>query len=134
MWPRTVEAMLACWLAISLFVFRYPADEPLLWWHDWICAFLIATLALLSFVDQTRRAHLLELLSAAWLIGHGWWTASGIHDAPRQNWIVLGLLLLMIAIIPTDCVNPPHAWQEWNKRHGIGGERPEDPYGTHAAS
>ena len=121
--------MLACWLAISPFIFRHPDDATELWWNDWICALLIGGFALASFVDQTRRAHLLELLVAAWLIGYGWVTASGIHDAPRQNWMVLGLLILMLAIIPSDCVKPPVGWQEWNKRHGIGGEKPEEPYG-----
>ena len=132
MWPRVVEVMLACWLAVSPFVFRYPDDRPLMWSHDYVAAVLLATFALLSFIRQTRQAHLLELLLAAWLIGYGWATASGVHDAPRQNWVVLGLLILMLAIIPSDCVKPPLAWQEWNKRHGIGGERPEEPYGTRA--
>lgn len=129
MWPRTVEFMLACWLAISPFIFRYEGEQLHLWLHDFIVAGLIAALAVISFVRQTRRAHLLELLIAAWLIGYGWYTSSGIHDAPAQNWMVLGLLLLMMAVIPSDCVKPPLGWQEWNKRHGIGGEKPEDPYG-----
>lgn len=120
MWPRTIEVMLACWLAISPFIFRYPTDDALLWWHDWICASIIAVFALVSFVQQTRRTHLLQLLVAFWLMGHGWITASGIHDAPRQNWMVLGLLLLMIAIIPSECVKPPVAWQDWNRERGIG--------------
>lgn len=133
MWPRTVEFMLACWLAISPFVFRYPSEELHLWLHDFAVSFIIAALALLSFVQETRRAHLFELIVAAWLIGYGWVTSSGIHDAPAQNWMVLGLLLLMMAIIPSDCLKPPVAWQEWNKRHGIGGDRAEEPDGHRVA-
>lgn len=134
MWPRTVEAMLALWLATSPFIFRYRAlGEPSwTWWHDFIVATLLAGLALVSFVHQTRRAHLLELLIAAWLIGYGWLTAEDVFDGPRQNWMCLGLLLLMLAIIPSDCVKPPYRWQEWNERHGIGGKRPEEPYGARA--
>ena len=132
MWPRTVEAMLACWLAVSAFIFRYPDQPAHQWWHDWIVATLILVFALMSFVRQPRRAHLLELLVAAWLIGYGWATTDGIHDGARQNWICLGLLLLMLAIIPTDCIKPPYAWLDWNERHGIGGKRPEDPYGRQA--
>ena len=30
--------MLALWLMISPFVFRYPGDQPGLWWHDFIVA------------------------------------------------------------------------------------------------
>ncbi|MGC1273775.1 MAG: SPW repeat protein [Planctomycetaceae bacterium] len=128
MWPRTVEVMLACWLAISPFIFRYPADEPRLWWHDYIVATLLAVFALASFAHRLRRAHLFELFIAAWLIGYGWMTSSGVHDAPRQNWMCVGLLLLMLAIIPTDCDRPPPAWRRWNRRHGLVGDDLEDPY------
>ncbi len=72
MWPRTVEAMLACWLAISPFIFQHDDSKWSWWWNDWITAALIMSFALLSFVHQTRRAHLLELVVAAWLIGFGW--------------------------------------------------------------
>lgn len=128
MWPRTVEVMLACWMAVSPFVFRYPGDATRLWWHDYIVAVLLATFALASFASRLRRAHLLELLLAAWLIGYGWLTTSGIHDAPRQNWMCVGLLLLMIAIIPTECDRPPIAWRRWKHARGLGGGEPDDPY------
>ena len=117
MWPRTVEVMLACWLAISPFVFRHPVDRPVLWWTDWVAAAAVAGLALLSYFRQTRRAHLLELLVAGWLIGYGWWTSSGgLGEPAQQNWIVVGLLLLMLAIIPTECDQPPVRWREWDGR------------------
>jgi len=128
MWPRTVELMLACWLAISPFIFRYPAEASRLWWHDFAVATLIGVLAFASFARRWRRTHLLELLIAIWLIAYGWITAEGIHDAPRQNWMCLGLLLLMVAIIPTDCDQPPYAWQEWNRQRGLKGDRPQDAY------
>ena len=119
MWPRTVEVMLACWLAISPFVFQHPLSKTFWSWNDWGTAILIATFALLSFVHQTRRAHLLELLVAAWLIGLGWVTSSGGLGAPaQQNWICVGLLILMTAIIPGDCDRPPERWREWNRKHG----------------
>lgn len=119
MWPRTVEAMLACWLAISPFVFQHPDSKRMWWWNDWITAALIITFALLSFVHQTRRAHLLELVVAAWLIGFGWASATGGLGAPaQQNWICTGLLILMTAVIPSNCVRPPERWQAWNRQHG----------------
>lgn len=128
MWPRTVEVMLACWLALSPFIFRYPSDASWLWWHDYIVAGLLALFALASFAQPLRKAHLFELLIAAWLIGYGWFTSAGIHDAPRQNWMCLGLLILMVAIIPTDCDRPPLTWREWYKRRGVGNGDSEDPY------
>jgi hypothetical protein len=117
MWPRVVEAMLGCWLAVSPFVFRHPGDRPVLWGTDWVAAALILGLALLSCVRQTRRAHLLELLVAGWLIGFGWATSSGLAEPAKQNWILVGLLVLMLAALPTDCDRPPLKWQEWNERH-----------------
>jgi hypothetical protein len=29
----------------------------------------------------------------------------------------VGLLVLMLAVIPTDCLRPPERWREWNERH-----------------
>lgn len=129
MWPRVLEIMLACWLALSPLIFRYPTGESWLWWHDYMVATLIAVLAMLSFAPPLRRAHLFELLIAAWLIGYGWITSDGIHDAPRQNWMCLGLLILLTAIIPTDCDRQPVAWRRWYKERGIGGHTTADPYG-----
>jgi len=125
MWPRTVEAMMACWLAISPFIFQHDDSKWVWWWNDWITATLIVSFALLSFAHETRRAHLLELVVAAWLIGFGWGTSSGGLGAPaQQNWICVGLLILMIAVIPTDCLRPPEKWREWNRQHR-GREVPE---------
>ena len=112
--------MLAVWLAISPFIFDHPADKPLWWWHDWIVALLIATLATISFVHQTRYAHFLEVLVAAWLIGFGWVSATGGLGAPAmQNWMCVGLLILMTAILPTDATSTPEAWRKWYREQGI---------------
>src|SRR5207247_2056429 len=48
MWARVVEVMLGCWLAVSPFVFRHPAEERAWWANDLICALLVVALALLS--------------------------------------------------------------------------------------
>ena len=112
MWARDVEVMLACWLAISPLVFRQDAG-PWLWWNDLICAGLVLVLALLSYVRGFGRAHILILLVVAWLIGHGWWTGwSGEPTPTSQNHIITGLLLAMIAIVPSHALDPPRAWRE----------------------
>jgi hypothetical protein len=118
MWPRTVEVMLACWLAISPFIFGHQDSQWSWWWTDWGAAILIAVFALISFVHQARRAHVLELLVALWLIGFGWATSpAGLGAPAQQNWICIGLLVGMMAIIPTDCVRPPERWRDWNRQH-----------------
>ena len=119
MWPRTTETLLACWLAISPFVFGYAADAAMLWTVTWIAATLVAGFSLLSFIHPLRRAHLLNLIVAAGLIGFGWITAGDPPGPPQQNCILVGLLLLMTGVLPTDCVQPPEAWQAWNREHAI---------------
>jgi hypothetical protein len=102
MWPRVVEVMLACWMAMSPFVFGHPARATSLWAHDFLCAAAVAVFALLSFWKRTPRAHLLVAAVGTWLAVFGWISASDPPSAATQNHIVTGLLLLMLGIIPED--------------------------------
>jgi len=52
MWSRIVEAMLACWLAISPFVFAFGDDDTLLW----INALAGAALVLTEFYAERGRS------------------------------------------------------------------------------
>ena len=100
MWPRVVEVMLGCWLAMSPFVFGHdPA-------HDLAMAIVIVSLALISFFRPLGNAHLLIGLISLWLIGYG---LTFSHPAPpsAQNHILLGLLFLMFAIIPNNANSSP---------------------------
>jgi hypothetical protein len=110
MWARVIESNLACWLAISPFLFRHAPDAVLLWTNDLVCAGLLASLALLSFHHRLRRVHLLILPLAMWLLGVGLVRAYGAPDAASQNYIVLGLLLGMLAIVPSRASEPPPGW------------------------
>jgi hypothetical protein len=117
MWARVVEFMLACWLAISPFIFRYPPQETFLWTNDLICACLIALFALLSFWDPLRKIHLLSLGVAFWLLGHGYSTFPSIALPPQENSVVLGLLVLMLAIIPSQSHLHSRSWQEFERKN-----------------
>jgi hypothetical protein len=111
MWPRAVEVMLAAWLAVSPFVFRHPLDRACLWWNDLGVALLIMTISLVSCAQRAMRAHLLNVVVALWLIGYGW---SGFDDPPppaAQNAIVVGLMLLLVALIPSEANLPPKDWR-----------------------
>jgi ABC-type transport system involved in cytochrome c biogenesis permease subunit len=112
MWARVVEVMLACWLAISPFVFRHSAEATMWWVNDLAGAFLVAFLALASFWKPLRGAHLAILLVALWLIGFAFATASYPAAPALQNHILVGLLLLMIALIPTEADLPPPSWRD----------------------
>lgn len=114
MWARAAEFMLACWLAVSPFVFAH--EERGLWAADLACAAALAALALLSFCPRLRRAHLAELAVAGWMTGSAW-----LQDDPKaprpalQNRMGVGLVLLMLPIVPTRADRPPEAWE---RRHG----------------
>jgi hypothetical protein len=110
MWPRLVELLLAAWLAMSPFVFGHFPSERDLWLNDFVCAAVIATCALLSLRGATRRAHLVELPVALWLIVVGYFARSEALPA-LQNHILLAFVLLMVAVIPTDSNRPPAQWR-----------------------
>ncbi|MEX0718711.1 MAG: SPW repeat protein [Planctomycetaceae bacterium] len=111
MWPRVVEVMFGCWLAISPFIFTHPPDQPLLWWNDLGCAAVVVALALASFHPRWRRAHLLEVAVGAWLIGAGYFAAEQPPPAATQNDVLVGWLLLMFAVIPSETNRPPAGWE-----------------------
>ena len=112
MWPRTLEVMLAGWLAMSPFIFRHPIDAPQLWWNDFGCAALIAAASLCAFWGCARRAHLLNVLIAFWLLGFSYLSIADPASPAAQNGIVVGLILLMLAIIPSESTLPPKPWRQ----------------------
>jgi SPW repeat len=113
MWARVIEVMLGCWLAVSPFVFRHAADERSLWANDLACAFTIVALALLSYWQRMRHAHLAIAAVAIWLIGFGYFGSSHPLPPALQNDLLVGLLLLMFAIIPNKASLPPRAWLDF---------------------
>ncbi len=116
MWARVVEFMLACWLALSPFIFRHEPGETLLWANDFACAVVIGTLALLSFWRRARAAHLGHIAVAFWLIALAWF-AGGRPPAPaHQNYVVFALLLLLIAVVPSRASVPTEEWREFYVR------------------
>lgn len=115
MWPRVVEFMLACWLAISPFVFRHDPDATFLWASDLACAAVVAALSLGSFWRPAHWLHLLILVVSAWLVAVGF---VGGYPAPpaRQNDIIVGILLLLLAVIPSYADQPPEKWRAYYRQ------------------
>lgn len=111
MWARVVEFMLACWLALSPFIFHYP-DEPLfIWINDFACSFLLAFFALACYAKSLRKMHLFNLGIALWLFIAGYFF--DMPKAASQNYIAFGLLLLMISVIPSEAERPPQPWRDF---------------------
>ena len=116
MWARAVEVMLALWLAASPFIFGHSPAEPRLWWNDLVCAGLIMTLSLFSFWSRTTQAHLLNIAVALWLMGFGYFGFGYPPPPAAQNDFALGILLLMLAIIPSHATQPPKRWIDYEAR------------------
>ena len=111
MWPRILELVLAAWLVMSPFVFGHYPTERDLWFNDFACAGVIAACALLSFRPATRRAHLVELAVAVWLLAMGYFARSEALPALQNN-ILVAFVLVMVAVIPNDANRSPAQWRE----------------------
>ena len=111
MWPRVVELMLAVWLALSPFVFRYGPEAPAAWWGlDFGVSIVVLAASGISFWHRARRAHLVTLATGLGIAIHGY--VAGGHPSPpgMQNHLVTGLLLAMLAILPSQGDVPPARW------------------------
>jgi len=120
MWARVVELMLAIWLALSPFILRFSHDETFLWTNNFVCAFLVTLFAFLSFWHPLRKIHLLTVGIAFWLWGLGYSSFPKIASPSLENSVVIGILLFMLAIIPTHSDQLSHPWQEFMKNKLLG--------------
>jgi hypothetical protein len=70
------------------------------------------TVSLFSFWHRAIRLHLLNLPVALWLVGFGYFGSGATPPPAAQNELIVGIVLLMFAIIPTQAMLPPHGWRE----------------------
>ncbi len=117
MWARVVEFMLALWLAISPFIFGYPDSAFFFLINDFSCSTLLAFFSLICYYKPFRKMHLLNLLIACYLIALAYIFKQSPHQALLQNYMVIGLLLLMIGLVPTESEKPPHSWRDFYKNN-----------------
>jgi peptidoglycan/LPS O-acetylase OafA/YrhL len=113
-----VEIVLGGWLVISPFLFRHPEDERAFWWTDLGAGVLVTLFALLSWRRRLRRAHLLSIAVALWLVAFGFLASPHPPPPALQNDIVVGLLLLTFAIVPSEASRPPAAWRDFPEGGG----------------
>ena len=116
MWPRIAEITLGCWLIASLFVLEQGSIT--LGWkvNNMACGAAIIALAALSFSPRMSRAHFAEIAVGLWLLGFAF--ATNIQPSPPvvQNAILVGLVLLNFAIVPSQASQPPRAWREFYEK------------------
>lgn len=109
-----MELALGLWLLVSPFVFGHDPSRLRLWLNDLTCGSLLIVLPLLAQWRPLRHAHLLLLPLAAWLVASGWWLTLGssLHPDPAyQNWILVGLMVAMFAVVPSEASTPPGPWR-----------------------
>lgn len=115
-WPRVVEIVVGCWLIMSPFIFgHYPVHREF-WLNDMICGALIIVISTMSISKRFFRLYLLNLVIALWIILYAYFQIPPPHHAPPwlQNELIAGLILGMIAIVPSDTSRPPREWQEFD--------------------
>jgi hypothetical protein len=108
MWPRISEAAVGAWLIASTYLLA-PAGLS-----ERTVVPLLAGMLVILIGLASRRHHLLHLLVlavAAGLIGWGWLRYPRPGPAAAQNAILAGLVLGLLAIVPSDAHEPPPGWK-----------------------
>lgn len=113
MWARIVELVIACWLTVSSFAFHYSLEESFLKTNNIACAVLIAIFSLLSFYKHLTRMHLFNLGIALWLWGLSYINFPMAASFPLENSALTGLLLMMVAIVPSRTAQLSPSWQRF---------------------
>ena len=117
MWPRVVECMLGCWLAISPFIFATGGG----WERAFellVCGTAVIVLSLVSFWRPLGWTHFLVGPVAIWLFASGYFAAPRPGPPAAQNEIVVALLLLMLFLIPNEASEPPLSWRRFYSQKG----------------
>jgi hypothetical protein len=111
MWPRFVELGIGFWLLASPWVLGQASGGLDL--HRFVGGAAIIALSLVSHWRPLRRAHLVEIPIAAWILGVAFFTT--VHPAPAvvQSDILAALFLLNFAIIPSSANLPPCSWRRF---------------------
>lgn len=122
MWTRLAEIVLGLWLLSSPFVFESVSGQRSGRAAELAAGSLIIVLALGSLLTRLRKAHLASVGVALALIAHGYlWAPLG--SLSQQNDILIGLVLMMLAILPSEANLPPQSWREYLRPKNSTGSR-----------
>ncbi len=111
MWPRIVEVMLGLWLVLSPAIFRLGPGDVALRVIDLACGAAVAALSLAAI--RVRLLRIAVLVIGVWLIGYGY--VAGWYPSPPgyKNLIIVGGLVSVLSLIPTDCLEPTRSWRDY---------------------
>lgn len=111
MWARVVECMIGIWLLMSPFIFRHDPDATAIWINDFATGTIIIVVSLFSFWRPLKLIHWGLLAVGVWLVGFGRLSASPPLPGGYQNDILVGLIIVMMAVIPSEASQPPDTWR-----------------------
>ena len=113
-WPRYCEMLLGLWLLVAPWILNY-GDSDIFRTVNIAAATAILLLDIVSVTLYKRYAYLAVLGIAVGLLAHAFF-AMPPEAAGTQNNIVVALLLLMFAILPTEATLPPPSWREFHDK------------------
>jgi hypothetical protein len=117
MWARVFEFSFAIWLIFSPFIFGHFGKNFLLTTNDITCGLLIMIFSSLSFANKFIRIHFINFFIGLYLIILTFLIAPIPSPGGFQNYVVIGILLLMFAILPSHASQIPLDWQRFYLRH-----------------
>ncbi len=112
MWPRILEVLLGLWLVASPWILGSGegAGSRAV---NWAAGALVVLLSASTFAERFRHAHVGNLALAVFLIAWGWTQAARPGPPWAQNLILVGLVLGLVAIVPTQASRPPRGWRRY---------------------
>ena len=114
-WPRYCEMLLGLWLLMAHRILKYE-DPDVFRTVNIAAATGILLLDIVSVTFYKRYAHLAVLGIAFGLLVHAYFVAPA-EAIGTQNNILVALLLLMFAILPTEATLPPQSWRQFREKH-----------------
>lgn len=112
MWPRALELVLGCWLLLSPLVFGHTGGSAL-GLVDRGAGMLVVAIVAISLLPSFDRLHLATLPLAVALIAWSWSAFPRPGPFGAQNQILVGLLLGLLSVVPSDASSPPESWRRY---------------------
>lgn len=117
MWARILELILGGWLMASPWVMDYPPTATAWRFATFDAGIGVVVFAVLSWVPRLSFMHVAHLLVGAGLAATAFVGPPQPAPPPVQNHLIVALILMILALVPTRSSFPPAAWREFEEEH-----------------
>ena len=114
-WPRLLELALGVWLLLSASTLGH-AGQTELEAADRIAGGATLVVVLLSLIRRLRLVRVGTLVVAVGLVAWAWLSFPRPGPAGAQNQLLVGLVLGLLAFVPTEWNRPPPSWRPYAER------------------